>query len=168
LRPVPLEEKPPASDLSAWHTHLEQPGDSAAGRRLFFSSVGGRCAVCHQYAGRGGHIGPDLTHVGRSQSRDRIIDSILQPSREVAPHYQPWVLTTADGRTLVGLRLAEGGDDGSEEYVDTAGQRFTLPSAGIESRAASTTSIMPDGLESTLSIDDLRDLVTFLTSPRSQ
>ncbi len=164
LRPAPAESKPPLTDLAAWHALLNEPGDAASGRRLFFSSVGARCAVCHQYDGRGGRIGPDLTHVGRSTSRERIIDSVLQPSQEVAPHYQPWVLTTADGRTLVGLRLAEGGDDGSEEYADAAGERFTLKSADIESREASPKSIMPDGLENTISIADLRDLVTFLTA----
>jgi putative membrane-bound dehydrogenase-like protein len=164
LRPVPEEAKPSVSELSAWHALLKEPGDAAAGRRLFFSSVGARCAVCHEYSGRGGRIGPDLTHVGRSTSRERIIDSILAPSQEVAPHYQPWMLVTKDGKTLVGLRLAEGGDDGTEEYTDSAGDRLTLKSDEIESREAATKSIMPDGLESTISIADLRDLVTFLTS----
>ena len=80
--------------------------------------------MCHQHDGRGGRIGPDLTHVGRSTSRERIIDSILAPSQEVAPNYQPWMLVTKDGKTLVGLRLAEGGDDGTEEYADSAGERL--------------------------------------------
>jgi putative heme-binding domain-containing protein len=164
LRPAPAESKPPRTDLAAWHALLNQPGDATAGRRLFFSSVGARCAVCHQHDGRGGRIGPDLTHVARSTSREQIIDSMLEPSQEVAPHYQSWLLTTTDGKSLVGLRLAEGGDDGSEEYADTAGERFTLPTAEIEGREASTTSIMPDGFETTVSIADLRDLVTFLTA----
>jgi putative membrane-bound dehydrogenase-like protein len=164
LRPVAAEAKPAASELAAWTKLLNEPGDAAAGRRLFFSSVGARCAVCHEHNGRGGRIGPDLTHVGRSASRERIIDSILQPSQEIAPHYQPWALTTTDGRTLVGLRLPEGGDDGTEEYADSAGERFTLSSAEIDSREASPKSIMPDGLETTISIADLRDLVTFLAA----
>lgn len=164
MRPAPVESKPPASELAAWHNILKQPGDASAGRRLFFSSLGARCAVCHQHDGRGGRCGPDLTRVSHSTSRERIIDSILAPSQEVAPDYQPWVLTTTDGRTRVGLRMAESGDDGTEDYVDAAGERFTLPSAEIESREASKTSIMPDGLEATVSIADLRDLVTFLSS----
>jgi putative heme-binding domain-containing protein len=163
LRPASAETKPPRTDLAAWHRLLKEPADVAAGRRLFFGSVGARCAICHQHNGRGGRIGPDLTHVGRDTSSERIIESILQPSNEIAPHYQPWLLTTTDGRTLVGLRIAEG-DDGTEEYADTAGDRFTLKSDEIESREASPKSIMPDGLESSVSIADLRDLVTFLTA----
>jgi putative heme-binding domain-containing protein len=160
---TPREEaKPETSDIAAWTHLLEQPGDAAAGRRIFFSHVGPRCSVCHRHDGRGGTIGPDLTHIGRVNSRERLITSILQPSQEIAPHYQPWLLTTDDGKTHAGLRLAKAGDDGVEPYADTAGRIFTLRSESVESRAASHVSIMPDGLEKTLSIDDLRDLVTFL------
>jgi putative heme-binding domain-containing protein len=118
--------------------------------------------VCHQHSGRGGRIGPDLTNIARSNTREKIIESILQPDREVAPHYQPWLLVTDDGKTHTGLRMHEGGDDGSEEYVNSAGERFLLESKTIEVREAVATSIMPSGLETTVSIADLRDLVTFL------
>jgi putative heme-binding domain-containing protein len=165
LRPVPAEAKPPADDLAAWDRLLAKPGDFDAGRRLFFSSVGPRCSVCHEYDGRGGRVGPDLTHISRSSSRERIIASILQPSQDIAPHFQSWVLVTKDGKTRTGLRLAKAGDDGIELYVDSEGHEFSLSSDAIETRRASSTSIMPDGLENTLSIDDLRDLVTFLAAP---
>jgi putative heme-binding domain-containing protein len=167
-RSAEAEAKPAASDLAAWRELLKEPGDAAAGRRMFFSSVGARCAVCHQYDGRGGRIGPDLTHIGRNAGRERIVASILQPSREVAPHYQPWILTTKDGKTLVGLKVPEAGDDGIEEFTDIAGARFTIPSAQIERRETAKTSIMPDGLENMISIADLRDLVTFLATDTAQ
>ncbi len=165
LRPIVVEKKPPAVELAAWSEVLKVPGDAAAGRRLFFSAIGARCAVCHRYDGRGGTIGPDLTNIGRSNSREQIITSILAPSREIAPHFQPWLLVTKDGKSYSGLRLAKGGDDGIEPYSDSAGNEFTLESNAIESREASSVSIMPDGLEATVSIDDLRDLVTFLCEP---
>jgi putative heme-binding domain-containing protein len=164
LRPAPVETKPPADDLAAWNELLESPGDASAGRRLFFSAVGGRCGTCHKHSGRGGTIGPDLTQIAGATSRASIIASILQPNQEVAPHYQSWILITDDGKTHTGQRLAEGGDDGTEEYVDSAGETFRLESKSIELREASTASIMPSGLGSTLSIDDLRDLVTFLAT----
>ncbi len=159
------DQKPPADNIAAWMKLLETPGDAAAGRRLFFSSVGARCSVCHQYNGRGGRIGPDLTQVGRTSSRERIVTSILQPSREIAPEFQPYILVTKEGQSRVGLRLPKPGDDGIEDYADAAGQKFSLPSEAIEMRTASPKSIMPDGLEKTISINDLRDLITFLTTP---
>ncbi len=164
LNPADPEQKPSADDIVAWTKLLAEPGDAAAGRRLFFSSVGARCSVCHQFAGRGGRIGPDLTQITRTNSREKIITSILQPSREIAPEFQPWILETTDGRSLVGLRLPKPGDDGMEDYADPTGKKFTLPSGKIETRTASAKSIMPDGLEQLISIADLRDLIAFLTA----
>jgi putative membrane-bound dehydrogenase-like protein len=156
--------KPAADDLEAWNRVLTEPGDAAAGRRLFFSAVGARCGVCHQHDGRGGRIGPDLTDIGRSNNREQITASLLQPSREIAPHYQPWSLVTNDGKTHVGLRKAQGGDNGVETYIDSSGNEFALPSDTIEERSVAEKSIMPDGLQETLTVADLRDLITFLTS----
>lgn len=164
LRNPPPEIKPQAENVAAWSNLLTRPGDAAAGRRLFFSPAGPRCSVCHKYAGRGGNVGPDLTEIGHSTPRDKIITSILQPSQEIAPDYQAWVLVTDDGKTWLGLRQPKPGDDGKEDYIDSAGKLFTLPSSSIEERRVATKSIMPDNLQASLSIDDLRDLVTFLTS----
>jgi putative membrane-bound dehydrogenase-like protein len=167
LRPAVTEAKPPAVDLAKWNQVLAPIGDADVGRRLFFSPVGGRCSVCHKYDGRGGSVGPDLTRIARNTSRESIIASIVQPSREVAPDYTPWIVTTDDGKTYMALRTPKPDDKGIEEYVDTTGKIFTLASANIEERHVSPTSIMPDNLPSTLSIDDLRDLVTILTLPTS-
>jgi hypothetical protein len=156
------EEKPSADDLTAWVDLLAEPGDAASGRRLFFSPVGPRCAACHRYGGRGGLIGPDLSQIAQQSSRARTIASILDPSAEIAPHYQAWLLQTDDGKTHVGLRLPTGGDDGQEPYADPTGRTFVLPSETIELRQPSAASIMPAGLEKSLTIAELRDLVTFL------
>ncbi len=163
-RPIAAEAKPAASDLAAWNKLLTGQGDAAAGRRLFFSARGARCGICHQHNGRGGKIGPDLTRISQSNSREQIIASILQPSREMAPHYQPWVLQTDAGKTLVVLRLHKPGDGGNEIYADAEGEVIELRGDEIELRQASDISIMPSGLEKTVSIEQLRDLVEFLSA----
>ncbi len=161
------EGRPAASDIAAWSKLLEKPGDAAAGRRLFFNPKGPHCSACHKYAGRGGNIGPDLSQIGRSSSREKIITSILKPSQEIAPDYQAWILVDNDGKTYTGLRQPKPGDDGNETYADASGKMFTLASSSIEERSVAKTSIMPDNLQSMLSIDELRDLVTLLTSGQS-
>ncbi|MAT70768.1 MAG: hypothetical protein CMJ58_14735 [Planctomycetaceae bacterium] len=163
LRSPLTEEKPAADDLPGWNELLAAGGDPASGERLFFTPAGANCAVCHQHRGRGGQVGPDLTRIGAQQSRERIISSILQPSREIAPRYQPWVLATDDGLTHLGLRLPQGGDDGRESYADTNGKTFTLNSEEIDERLPSDQSIMPAGLEQVMTIADLRDIVAFLS-----
>lgn len=158
------EKKPMVGDLAAWKQLLAEPGDADSGRRLFFSPVGPQCGVCHRHGGRGGSVGPDLTNLAQQSSRERIINSILDPSAEIAPRYQPWILQTDDGKMHVGLRLPKAGDDGQEAYADTAGRTFVLSSESIELRQPTATSIMPAGLEKSLTVADLRDLLTFLTS----
>ncbi|RIK84460.1 MAG: hypothetical protein DCC67_04960 [Planctomycetota bacterium] len=157
------EAKPDVADLDAWQRLLSEGGDAERGRRLFFMAAGPRCAVCHQFGGRGGRVGPDLTHIGRQQSRERIVASILLPSADVAPHFQPWTVVTGDGLARLGLRAPEAGDDGEEIYIDPNGEPFRLKSDEIAIREPSDKSIMPDGLERTLSIDDLRDVVALLS-----
>ncbi len=156
--------RPGAGELEAWTALLAEGGDAESGRRLFFTRPGPLCSQCHQYGGRGGRIGPDLTRIGEQQSRERIIASILQPSREIAPHYQAWTLVTTDGLVRQGLRLPEGGDDGTEPYSDPEGSVFELRSEDIELRSPSDASIMPEGLADRLSVEDLRDLVAFLSA----
>ena len=159
-----VEKKPPANNQKAWQKILATPGDAASGRRLFFSHVGAKCSICHRHGGRGGQIGPDLTHLAKSSSRKQIITSVLLPSQEIAPRYQPWVLATYGGKQYAGLRIAQGGDNGNERYYDAEGKIFELKANDIEFRNTRAMSIMPDGLEKTISITDLRDLVTFLLS----
>ncbi|MEQ8208719.1 MAG: c-type cytochrome [Lacipirellulaceae bacterium] len=157
------DAKPPADDLTAWSELLDaSPGDADSGRRLFFSKVGPQCAACHQHGGRGARVGPDLTRLSTSTSREKILASILQPSQEIAPRYVPWVLSTDDGKTHLGLKMPQGGDGGAWNYSDANGKIFRLRNEEIEMREPSEISIMPAGLEKTLSVQDFRDLLEFL------
>jgi len=74
------------------------------------------------------------------------------------------MLQTADGKVHTGLPAASSGDDGMERYYDSTGAVFTLPSHTIESRKLSQTSVIPDGLDKLMSIDDLRDLIALLST----
>ncbi len=160
----PSENKPPADNQGTWRQLLATPGDAESGRRLFFSRVGANCSICHQHQGRGGTIGPDLTYLAKRFSKEQIITSILLPNQEIAPHYQPQVLVTQQGKQVVGLRIAQGGDSGKERYYDAEGKIVELSSADIETRRTSATSLMPSGLEKTITVADMRDLVTFLST----
>jgi hypothetical protein len=159
---LPDEVKPAADDIDAWLAMLGEPGDAESGRRLFYSAAGAKCGVCHQHSGRGGLIGPELTSIGLHRTRRQLLESILRPSAEMAPRYVPWVLEMVDGKTRVGVRAPQGGDNGMETYYDSNGEPAIIPSEQIESRMPSGTSIMPEGLEKLITLDDLRDLLAFL------
>ena len=158
------EGRPAAEDIPTWLPRLSAAGDADAGWRLFFGPSVGRCANCHTLEGRGASVGPDLTLIGTRMDRRRLVESILQPSREVAPHFVPWVIATKDGRILVGQSLGLTEDAKSERFLGQDGKTIEVKLADIEERVATKRSIMPDGLEKSLSDQQLRDLLSLLQS----
>ena len=136
LRPAAAETKPPADDLRMERGARDQRR-RRCGRRLFFSPVGARCSVCHKYAGRGGNIGPDLTHIGRSTSRERIIASIAAAQPRNRPRLSALDPDHDRRQNVHGhADFPNRATTAIEEYVDSAGKTFTLPSADIEDRHA--------------------------------
>jgi putative membrane-bound dehydrogenase-like protein len=155
--------RPPADNLTSWLQQLEGPADVMAGRRIFFHTKLTGCCNCHRIEGRGKDIGPDLTAIGRTERR-QILESILQPNANIAPHFQVWVLTTTAGKTYTGMLIHTYLDE--QTYVDAEGMTFKLNSSDIVESRMVPTSLMPEGLADRLTDQELRDLLAYLTSLR--
>src|SRR5580692_1297048 len=56
-------------------------GSGAHGKELFYGDA--NCSLCHMVEGKGGRVGPELTAVGGSRTRESIIDSVRNPSRRL-------------------------------------------------------------------------------------
>ncbi len=166
LQGAPPKSSPPPEDLSAWLRLLAESGDAEAGERVFFHPKAAGCYRCHQVDGRGGRIGPDLTTTARVLDRRRLVESILQPSQEIAPQFVAYTLATTDGRTLTGLLLGENAG-GDQTYADAEGRLFTLGPGEIDQRQPHSKSIMPDNLSGALTLEEFRDLLTFLQAQAS-
>jgi putative heme-binding domain-containing protein len=156
---------PPAKDVAAWLKYAEGEGDAAAGERLFFHGKIAACARCHEFEGRGQQIGPDLTTIGRTLTRERLVQSIVDPSREIAPQFTPFVIATTDGNVKTGTYVGEE-VDGTVRYADATGQIFKIHPRDVEQRKPSPVSIMPDNLATQLTQQELRDLLAFLLGER--
>ncbi len=157
----PTPANPPRHDVAAWLKQLEGPGDAAAGERIFFHPKAAGCYRCHEMNGRGGRIGPDLTTAARTLGKQRLVESIVDPSKEIAPRFVPWTLELKDGRTMSGMLVTED-QGGVQTYADTNGKLFILRPEEIADRRPMTTSIMPEGLADTLTPQEFRDLLAFL------
>ena len=80
----------------------EHPGDPTRGRALFFSAKTMNCARCHRgKRGEGQDVGPDLSDVGGKYERALLIESLLDPSRQIVEGYRPTIVATADGRVFL-------------------------------------------------------------------
>lgn len=153
--------KPASDDLDAWENLLAGGGDARAGWRVFVRTT---CANCHAHSGRGAGVGPDLTGLAGQTNRRKIIESIVQPSKEAGPLYVAWQILTDDGRALSGLKLNDGSESHAR-FIGADGERFEVALDEIRSQRPSKLSIMPAKLEETMSIEEFRDLVAFLAGP---
>ena len=157
------QSRPNRNDLDAWDKLVGNGGNPAAGRRVFFRTT---CANCHSHSGRGAKTGPDLTTLSGQMTSKRLLESILEPSKEVGPLYVPWRVLTVDGHVLTGLKLDAAGDGNSIRFQGADGMTFEVPLSDIEAQDRIEQSIMPAGLEDAMSIDELRDLIAFLVGTK--
>ena len=143
---------------------LTRPGDPGRGRKVLEDVEKSLCLKCHRVGDRGERIGPELSGLGGRFARITIVESILEPSRSVAPGFESVTLALADGRVLSGVRAAE--TDRTLTLGDREGRRHEIPKADIESRARQPQSTMPDGLEKRLTPEEFVDLVAYLAAQK--
>jgi putative membrane-bound dehydrogenase-like protein len=140
-------------------------GNAERGRQVFFHNQTVQCLRCHKVGSDGGIVGPDLTGIGKRQTRDYLLESILQPNAKIAAGFENVVLTLNDGSTVAGALKAEGdaelsveitGDDGTPGLTQVAKSRIRQRERGP--------SAMPEGLGDQLTPFELRDLVEYLAT----
>ncbi|MGC8642465.1 MAG: PVC-type heme-binding CxxCH protein [Isosphaeraceae bacterium] len=158
--------RPPVQDLDAWLKKLEGKADAAEGERIFYHPRGPGCYRCHQVDGRGGRAGPDLTRLAKGMDRRRLVQSILQPSLEIAPQFVAWSVARTDGTVFSGVLLGES-SEGMLMFADGDGKRIDVKPSEIDERKPQPTSIMPDNVTQTLSPREFRDLLAFLLAGRA-
>ena len=138
---------------------------NAANGAVVFQTAG--CAACHQsgkpIAGLA-YIGPDLSTIGNTLSRERIIEEVLWPARAVKEGYSLVQVTTADGTIHQGYEQRSRADD---VFLTPLGSRETLhiPAAQVREKKSAGTA-MPPNLTATLRREQLQDLIHFLTQSR--
>ncbi|HLY73486.1 MAG TPA: family 16 glycoside hydrolase [Planctomycetota bacterium] len=136
-------------------------GDAAHGRILFADPKTG-CARCHRIHGQGGDIGPDLTGIGTKYGRPSLIESVLYPSRQIAEGYSQTQVRMRDGGVIAGLVRSETAEE--LVLIDSEGRAHRLRKADVDARRLSERSLMPDGLQIALRLEDFADLIAFLES----
>ena len=133
-------------------------GDANRGRALFTQS----CALCHKLFDFGADIGPELTGANRADA-DYLLQNILDPNALIGKDYQSATIETNDDRILVGMIR---GEDANAITLKTLAGTIIVPRGDVKSVAVSDVSMMPEGLLSALSPDQVRDLFKYLGSPR--
>ncbi|MBO0699959.1 MAG: c-type cytochrome, partial [Zavarzinella sp.] len=141
--------------IAAYRPALTKTGDRERGKQIFTKT----CSACHKVGDVGKGLGPDLAALN-DKSADYLLINILDPNRAVEARYVAYTAQTADGRSLVGFLSNETATNIT--LVSTDGKENTILRTDLESLTSSGKSVMPEGLEKDVSVEQMTDLLAFL------
>src|SRR5205823_11351192 len=121
-----------------------------------------QCLKCHRLGSQGEQVGPELTGIGGRFSRIHIIESILEPSRTIAPSFETVALSLKDGSELSGILISE--KDGMLTLADNQGRKHLISRSTVTEQRIQSLSAMPEGLERGWTTEEFIDLIAFLVS----
>ena len=154
---LPKYSEPYVAALAA---EIRADGDAAAGAKTY-TAAALSCVACHKIGETGGILGPDLSTVGAGVPIELLIEAVLWPKRQIKEGYIATTVTTKDGAVLSGY--LEKQDETRLLIRDAAtGTTTAVPSRDIEKRHDAGT-LMPPGLTATLTRNELRDLIRYLS-----
>ena len=146
-----------AAVIAKYTPALAKAGDRNKGRILF----GAHCAACHRLEGVGNVIGPNLAALS-NRTPLAFLTAILDPNRAIEATWMQFVAKTRDGRTLAGAVVEETSAAITLAGID--GSRTKIPRSQLASLDSAGRSLMPEGLEAAIPIDQMADLLAYLKS----
>jgi putative heme-binding domain-containing protein len=141
----------------------KDPGKADLGAKLF-GRIG--CANCHTVSASEPLKGPMLAEVRKKYSRAEVLESILKPSEKLAQGFETFLFETADGKSITGFIVKEGGTE--VEVRDGTGASIVIKKADLDSRKPSKLSAMPEKLVDDLTVAELSSVIAYLESLNKQ
>jgi putative membrane-bound dehydrogenase-like protein len=134
-------------------------GDRLRGLQVFRSTQAG-CSGCHAIGYVGGKIGPELSRIGSTRSKEDILEAILYPSARLEQGYRTVRILTTDGQLYQGLPVRQ--DSQTIELLLQVDRSVRVDTESIETMQPGEISVMPAGIERLLSPQQLADLLELL------
>lgn len=131
--------------------------DVASGKAVFAK----HCVACHKLEGQGNKIGPELEGIGQ-RGLDRVLEDVLDPSRNVDHAFRSTLVQTTDGRVVTGLLLRQEGE--VLILADAQGKEVRIPADEVENRSTSPLSPMPGNVVDLVPEAEFFNLVAYLLS----
>ncbi len=138
-------------------------GDLRRGQAVF-QSTKAACMTCHAVGYLGGNVGPDLSRIGSIRGDRDLIEAVIYPSASFVRSYEPMVVSTKAGQVHSGILKKDAPDE--VVLAVAADKEVRIPRDEVEEMKPGTVSVMPAGLDTQLSKQELSDLLAFLKSRR--
>jgi putative heme-binding domain-containing protein len=145
--------------LEQYQSALTRSGDGGRGRQVFKD----QCATCHRVAAVGVDVGPDIAD-SRTKTPEQLLLDILNPNAAIDSNYMNYVVSTKSGKVLTGMLAAETASSITLRRAEN--QTEVVLRAEIEEIQSTGQSLMPEGLEKTITVDQMADLLVFLKNWR--
>jgi putative heme-binding domain-containing protein len=129
-------------------------GDAAAGWKVFEA----KCGQCHTIYGKGGQVGPDLTGVGR-ETLDAVLTNVIDPNLVIGKPYYVHVARTKKGTVFSGILVEE---TPTRVVLRDGTKTEAINRDDLDRLVVQNISMMPEGLEKTMTEQEFRDLIAFL------
>ena len=161
-RVPPARAAEPASVAQYQAFAMSHLGDPERGKALFFDESKLACGRCHSVdaAARDARAGPNLFAAGDKFGRRDLIESILAPSASIAVGYSTTTVQTRSGEVLQGI--VKESTDRELVLVQSDGKPARRATADIVRQKTSDTSLMPEGLQNGLTLQEFTDVVEYL------
>jgi putative membrane-bound dehydrogenase-like protein len=160
---ISLQDK---AEMARLVQRVKIKGDPKKGKVIYLTNKNLACIRCHRMEGVGGSIGPDLTRLWDTHSLEKILESILEPSKEIKEGYQTYQAETKKGQVYTGLKIKET----KQEVIlrDANGTDIRIAAKDLASLTATKISLMPDDAVKQLTFDEFIHLVAFLKDRAAQ
>jgi putative heme-binding domain-containing protein len=139
--------------------------DPARGERIFFLSSAAQCKNCHRVQGQGGTLGPDLSQIGKKYEIKTLLETILDPSKAIAPEFIPYLLETDGGQVHAGFLVEQ--TDQQVVLRDAKDQLIRVPADEVVALAKQEKSLMPELVLRDVTAQDAADLLAYMATLRS-
>ena len=139
-------------------------GNATNGREVFRRT----CIACHKTpTGEGMEYGPNMGdvdgkgQVGKRLTRVKLVESIIDPNADVEPKFQSTKIVKADGKTVIGLLVAE---TPTEVVIFDGKVKQAVKKEDIELRQVIKQSSMPEGMGGSLAPVEFLDVIEYLST----
>ena len=121
-----------------------------------------QCKNCHRIGKYGKPLGPDLIQIAKKSTPAQLLESLLQPSKNIDPKFVTWLVETSAGKVYVGLLVKKT----AAEIVlkDAQDKTIQIAAKDVERMLPQRKSLMPELLLRDMTAKQVADLLAYLKS----